>query len=197
MKATPRRAIWLSVSLPMNRKTRNGVILVCVAALVGCGAERASSSPPDASLLAALGTAQALQHRADELEDTGEIARAVVEARRVLDVPFPAGAAEREDVRLDAHGRIAELELARGALEAADAALDAGLSEATRDSYFRARLRVVRGRVLRARAAALRASGDEAGARTASEAALVALEESIAENQRVLASMGVRPDGGT
>lgn len=179
----------------MSLAVRGVVPFFCLGLSFGCAAEGAGRGG-DPSLLAALGTAQALQHRADELEEMGETERAIAEARRVLDVTFPDGAPEREDVRLDAHGRIAELELTRGGLAAADAALDAGLAEASRDSYFRARLRVVRGRVLRARAAELRASGDEAGARAASEAALVALEESIAENQRVLAAFATTPDGG-
>lgn len=164
------------------------VLFFLATVAVGCASQPSSGSPPLASqaLLSAIGTAQALQHESDVHEARGEIPLAIESARRVLDVPFPSGAAEREDVRLDAFGRIAELELERGDLDAARTQADAGLSESTRDSYFRARLHVVLGRVHELRAAHLRETGDLAGARAESEAAIEELEQSIAINRVVL-----------
>jgi hypothetical protein len=138
------------------------------------------------ALLAALGTAQALQHEADEREARGEITEAIATVERVLEVPFPAAAPEREDVRLDAWGRIAELDLARADDVQAEEAARTGLAEATRDSYFRARLHVVMGRIHQARAERLRAAGDADGARAESESALSELESSIDINAAVL-----------
>lgn len=156
-------------------------------AAAGCASE---SSPrpgaPTQVLLSAIGTAQALQHESDEHEARGDLVLAIATARRVLEIPFPTDAAEREDVRLDAFGRIAELELAQGDASAAETQASAGLSEATRDSYFRARLHVVLGRVHQSRAAHLRETGDETAARTESEAAITELEASIAINRVVL-----------
>jgi len=161
--------------------------LVALALLAGC------ARAPDQALLSAIGTAEALQHQADELEARGDRAAAIERARAALDVPFPAGAPERQDVRLDAWGRIAELELGRGEDAAAEEAVRAGLGEASRRSYFEARLFVVLGRIHRARATAARAAHDEDAARRESDAALEALERSIAINAEVL---GIDPGGG-
>ncbi len=168
------------------------LLLGALALDIGCASQgmpgdgAASGAAPSQALLSALGTAQALQHESDEREARGEIDLAVAIARRVLDVPFDTDAPEREDVRLDAYGRMAELELARSDDAAAERQAQAGLSESTRDSYFRARLHVVLGRVHQARAAALRERADEDGARVESEAAIDELERSIAINRVVL-----------
>ena len=160
-------------------------VFVFVFVFAGC-AEQQGARAPSQQLLSAIGTAQALQHESDEREAQEDLPGAIEAARRVLDVPFPVGAAEREDVRLDAFGRIAELELARHDLDAATARATSGLSEATRDSYFRARLHVVLGRIHQERAARLRDGGDADGARNESEAAIGELEQSIAINRIVL-----------
>jgi hypothetical protein len=178
-------------------------ILACVLSipmlLPACAEQRGTDAPPLASqaLLSAIGMAQALQHESDVHELRGEIPLAIESARRVLDVPFPSGAAEREDVRLDAFGRMAELELLRADTAAAETQANLGVAEATRDSYFRARLHVVLGRVHEVRAEHLRETGDEAGARTESEAAITELERSIAINRVVLGiGTGASTPGG-
>jgi len=168
-----------------------------VATLVGGCASQGTIEPPMPSqaLLSAIGTAQALQHESDEHEARGELGEAIESAARVLDIPFSPAAPEREDVRLDAYGRMAELELARDDDRSAEVRASAGLAESTRESYFRARLHVVLGRVHQIRAARLRDVGDATGARTESEAAIDELERSIAINRVVLglASHGDAP----
>jgi hypothetical protein len=168
---------------------------LCLALLCACNAETAPRDPGGAtpSLLAALGIAEGLQHQADELEALGDLPGAIDAVEGVLSVTFPEDGTDREDVRLDAYGRIAELELARGDLEAARAAIERGRAEASRDGYFHARLLLALGRVQQARAAALRDGGDEGGARAASLEAVATLEESIAMNQRVLALLSRLP----
>lgn len=165
-------------------------MMVLVLLASGCSAQGGEepSQESSLSLLAALGMAQGLQHRADELEMLGDVSGAVTEVERVLTIAFPEGD-DREDVRLDAYGRIAELELGRGEVDAALEAIERGRSEASRDSYFHARLLLTLGRVQQARAAARRAAGDDEGARQASLEAVTTLEESIAMNQRVLTSL--------
>lgn len=179
---------------------RDSIAAVGLTCRAMCGAlmialaSACSASGPDASaeLLVALGIAEGLQEQAAELEATGDVAGAIRAVRQVLEVPFPAGSTDREDVRLDAYGRIAELELARGDHAAALAAIEAGRGEASRDSYFHARLLIALGRVQRASAAARREAGDAEGARVASRQAIGALEQSIAMNQRVLAAISER-----
>jgi hypothetical protein len=174
--------------------TRPSIARALGLAVLGLALAACGSRGNDQALLAAIGMAQARMHEADELEDRGDRAAAIESAREVLDVPFPEGAPEREDVRLDAWGRIAELELARGDDAAAERATDEGLREVTRRGYFEARLYIVRGRIHRARAESFRAAGDEASARRESDAALEALERSIDINAEVL---GIQREGGS
>lgn len=167
-------------------------MVTVVLGLWGCASAELDEAggAPSLSLLSALGIAQGLQHQADELELLGDVDGAVAHLEEVFEIPFPEGAeADREAMRLDAYGRIAELELSRGERASARTAIERGISEATSDSYFFARLLLARGRVEQAEARALRESGDEAGARAASLSAVTTLEESIAMNQRVLLSL--------
>jgi hypothetical protein len=139
----------------------------------------------DTRLLAALGIAQGLQHEADLFEARGEGAAARAKIDEVLAIEFPS-VPEREDVRLDAFGRLAELHLVARDDAAAESAIARGLAESTRTSYFRARLYLVRGRVHEARAAAARTNGDEERARAEGRAAIDAYDRGIAINREVL-----------
>lgn len=167
-------------------------VLALLITLPWCAAEEVRPRV-DERLLAALGLAQSYQHQADELVDIGQRDQAIQKVRQVLEIPFPEGVPEREDVRLDAHGRLGELHLDDGDETAATASIDRGLAESTRNSYFKARLFSVRGRVLRARAARLRDAGEEEASREASRQAIEAFEQSIEINRHVL---GMEHDAG-
>jgi tetratricopeptide (TPR) repeat protein len=157
-----------------------------VAGLTACADVRVDRRVVDEQLLAALGLAQSYQHEADELEAAGDRAQALARVRQVLEIPFPEGAPESEDVRLDAWGRAAELQLADGDHDGAEETVRRGLAEATRTSYFKARLHAVRGRILRARAELLRAAGRDEEGRQVGREAIEAFEQSIAINREVL-----------
>jgi len=181
----------LALAFPLARA-------VAIIAL-GVAAQGCSSRPHvDERLLASLGLAQGYQHQADELEELGDRGGALARVRRVLEIPFPRNAPEREDVRLDAYGRIAELHLASGDDRAAEQSVARGLSERTRTSYFEARLYAVRGKIHQTRARRLRVSGNAEAARTESHLALDAFERSIRINEQVLGlrRSGARKDGG-
>ena len=152
---------------------------------VGAEPELTTATP---SLLSALGMAEGLQRRADELEALGDLAAATASVEAIFAIEFPAGASDRQDVRLDAYARLGELALAGADLEAASAAIARGAAEADRDSYFHARLLLTRGRIEQAHAAALREANDPS-ARDASLRAIATLEESIDMNQRVLTAL--------
>jgi tetratricopeptide (TPR) repeat protein len=167
-----------------------------LALAVGCGRATEPAAAPEirqveeverrATRLSTIGLAQALLHETDVLEGLGDRSAAIERAERVLTLELDAEDPLREPLRLDAHGRLAELELAGGALDRADAAIDRGLAEARGHTYFEARLHVVRGRVHEARAATLREAGDGAGAERELRAALEAHERSIAINEALL-----------
>lgn len=169
--------------------------------LSACAAQDGPTDEPrlvDERLLAALGLAQGYQHQADELEALGEREEALTKVRLVLEIPFPQGAPEGEDVRLDAWGRIAELQIALNDLEAAGETVGRGLRESSRISYFQARLHAVRGRILRARAERLREEGRDDEGRQLSREAIGAFERSIAINRQVLGmASDTDADGGS
>lgn len=157
-----------------------------------CASQTATPPPPrepaaPEDRLATLGIAQALLHETDVLEGLGDRPGAIERAERVLTLELAPTDPLREPLRLDAYGRLAELELARGELVRAELAIEHGLGEVTARSYFEARLHVVRGRVLEARAAEHRAS-DPALADAELRAALEAHERSIAINEGLLRS---------
>lgn len=166
--------------------TRAISLLLALVVLSACAAPERDDD--GLALLASLGVAEGLMRQADSLEATGDVAGAIERAEQILTIDFPAGP-DREDVRLDAHGRIAELELARGDAAAARARAQAGLEEASRDSYFHARLLLVLGRVQEAEATRARDAGDTEAARRMSLDAVATLEQSIAMNQRVLTGL--------
>lgn len=170
--------------VPVARLTL-AAVLAAGAALAGCAAEEQPRAV-DEQLLAALGLAQGYQHQADELAELGRRDEALARVQQVLEIPFPRGAPEGEDVRLDAWGRLGELRLDGGDEAGAEAAVAQGLGEAHRASYFKARLFAVRGRVLQARAARLREAGDVEASRQASRDAIAAFEQSIEINREVL-----------
>ena len=143
---------------------RRLLVLALVLALAACqertrvdtpAAERAPAVTVSPELLAALEEAQNLHHRADVLLRDGQADAAMVEVARVLQVRFPAGASEVEDVRLDARARLGKLYLGAGRLDEGERVVQEGLESATRDSFFLANLYNVRGELHEARAASL------------------------------------------
>jgi hypothetical protein len=180
-----------------RRTSRLLALLACGACFGACAQASGDGSEArraiDTRLLAALGIAQGLQHEADVLEARGEHAAAREKIDAVLAIDFPR-VPEREDVRLDALGRLAELHLAAHDDASAEREVARGLAESTRDSYFRARLHLVLGRIHEARAASARTQGDEARAREEGRRAIEAYDQGIAINRRVL-GMGAETEG--
>lgn len=161
-------------------------LFACLGACAATPSDQADARRAiDTRLLAALGIAQGLQHEADVLEARGDHAGALAKIDAVLAIDFPL-VPEREDVRLDAYGRLAELHLVARDAAAAEREVERGLAESTRTSYFRARLYLVRGRVHEARAAAARTAGDEERAREEGRLAIEAYDRGIAINREVL-----------
>lgn len=155
---------------------------------------RESRRAIDTRLLAALGIAQGLQHEADLLEARADSAGARAKIDEVLAIEFPS-VPEREDVRLDAYGRLAELYLVERDDVAAELEVAHGLAESTRTSYFRARLYLVSGRVHEARAASARTEGSEERARDEGRQAIEAYDRGIAINREVL-GMSAQTESG-
>jgi len=170
------------------------VTTACASQEGGAPSGRVHPSPGDR--LATIGIAQALLHESDVLEGLGDRAEAIARAERVLSLGLAASDPLREPLRLDAYGRLAELRLAAGTLDQADVAIEQGLGEVTARSYFEARLYVVRGRVLEARAAAHRTANETDLAQAELRAALAAHEQSIAINEGLLHPSPAGPGGG-
>ncbi|MCS6914822.1 MAG: hypothetical protein RMK29_02055 [Myxococcales bacterium] len=156
-----------------------------------CVCNREGIRTADEALLVSLSQARAWQRRADLHLQGGDVAAAIEDVKEVLKVPFPPGATEAEDVRLDARARLAQLYLksAPGSEKAEAEALEqvqAGLREATRDSFFRAHLESVLAEVYEARAQRV---ADPAAQAEARRLALQALERAIQIDRRLQHSL--------
>lgn len=153
---------------------------------LGCNGRRGSGGASNEAVMATLGTVRALHHQADVFENAGDFARARGAVERVLQLSFPPEMAEREDLRLDATGRLAELDLRLGDADGCIARATQGLAEARRESVLQARLMMVRGQCASALADRAQAAQNASLAARHRERALSDLEQSIAVNTRVL-----------
>lgn len=179
----------------MTRSARGlFVLLVALCAAPGCRPERPRQGTSGEASMAYLGVARALHHEADVYESSGNYTHAAQAMERVLTLPMPADFAARDDLRADAWGRLAELDLRRDDADRALARCDEGLRATTRESVLLARLYMVRGQALRALADRAAAAHDDSGAARMRDEAIAALERSIAINQRVLGRI-ITPGG--
>ncbi len=111
--------------------------------------------PADAlseELMLALSMAKNLHHKADVYLAEMRSDEAVGALKEILEIRFPDGASEAEDVTLDARARLAKLLASQGKLDQALTAVDDGIKAATRRSFFVANLHAVRGEILEGRA---------------------------------------------
>jgi hypothetical protein len=142
--------------------------------------------PDDAvseELMVALAQAKNFHHKAKVHLGDGNVGEAITAVRQILSVPFPAGAAEGEDVRIDARALLAKLLVGKGDLDEALRVTQEGLAAASRPSFFVANLWTVTGEIHEARAVMLEA--DPAAATKARRAAIRAYDESIRINDAI------------
>lgn len=137
------------------------------------------------ALMLPLAQARNHHHKADVLLREADLEGAIAALKAILDLPFPPGAPEGEDVALDARARLAKLLVTAGRLDEALALVDRGIAAATRSSFFLANLYTARGEVLEARAVSLEGSAPSA-ARLARREALAAFDRSIEINRRLM-----------
>lgn len=113
------------------------------------------TQPGDAlseELMLALSMAKNLHHKADVYLAEMRSDEAVKALKEILEIRFPEGAAEAEDVTLDARARLSKLLASQGSLDQALTVADDGIKAAKRRSFFLANLHAVRGEVLEGRA---------------------------------------------
>ena len=102
----------------------------------------------DEPLMLTMSRAKNFHHIANVYLQDGNVDAAVIEIRKILTIEFPAGAAETQDVLLDARARLGKLLLGQAKQEEALRVVDEGIASATRESYFLANLYTVRGEIL-------------------------------------------------
>lgn len=170
----------------MNRMPyRLGALAAFALALSACIQEE--PQPIDEHLMAALGQARALHHVADIQLEEGETDQAIASLERVVAIEFPEGAPERDDIVVDAYGRIAKIQLGADRLDDAMRSVEKGLREGReRETFYVAALHTIVGEIHEARANQARDASDAATARTEARSAIEAYERSIAVNQKVL-----------
>jgi tetratricopeptide (TPR) repeat protein len=162
--------------------------LCVMAPVVGCdrGAHSSNDRETMERSMAILGTVRALHHEADVYESSGQFDLASHAVQRIMDLRLPESLPEAEDVRADAWGRMAELDLRRQRPDEALAHTVEGLRVAPHESVLQARIYMVRGQALRALADRATTAGDTTNAARFREEALTTLEHSIEINTRIL-----------
>lgn len=141
-------------------------------------------------LMISLAQARNYHHKADVLLREARLDQAIAALRQILSIPFPPGAAEGEDVALDARARLAKLLVTAGRLDEAMTVVDEGTATARRSSFFLANLYTARGEVLEARAQVLDGS-DGVAAKAARIGAIEAFDRSIAINRVLMGQLGL------
>ena len=174
------------------------ILLLALVFWAGCADKEAPTersartelSAPESALteelMLSLGQARNYHHKADVLESEGKIDQAVVAVASVLDIPFPEGASESEDVILDTRARLAKLKVRQGKLDEAMALVDEGIAISTRQSFFLANLHTVRGEIFEAKAAL---ETDQEKLREAKREAIEAFDASIQINKALLKTL--------
>jgi tetratricopeptide (TPR) repeat protein len=170
-------------------------VLACAAVIPACTQDRTDAraervtrlpEPDDAvseELMVALAQAKNFHHKAKVHLGDGNVGEAIAAVRQILAVPFPASAAEGEDVRVDARALLAKLLVGKGELDEALRVTQEGLAAASRPSFFVANLWTVTGEIHEARAVTLEA--DPTAAAEARRAAIRAYDESIRINDAI------------
>lgn len=139
------------------------------------------TQPGDAlseELMLALSMAKNLHHKADVYLAEMRSDEAVKALEAILEIRFPEGAPEGEDVRLDARARLARLLAGQGKLDAALTVVDRGIAAARRRSFFLANLSAVRGEILEGRALQIEDSQPDEAKRLRRDA-IKSLDEAI------------------
>lgn len=119
------------------------------------------------ALMLALAQAKNYHHKADVLIKQAKVTEAAEALRAIHSIPFPEGAPEAEDVKLDARARLAKLLVTSGDVDGAMKVVDEGIANASRESFFVANLHTVKGEVYEAMANLL---DDATGPETAEQA---------------------------
>ena len=138
-------------------------------------------------LMVALDQAKNFHRKTKVYMSDGNLAAATSTVRQILSLPFPKGAPEAEDVRLDARALLAKLLVMQGQLDEATRTIDEGLAAVQRESFFVANLYTVRGEILEAKAANVDAenAGDKTKSADVRRAAIDAYDKSIQINEKL------------
>ncbi len=139
-------------------------------------------------MLSFLSRARAAHHIADNHEQNQRWDDAIKTLNGLLKGPLPPKHPEVREVLADTHARLADLKSQQGQFDGAGANVESGLKLATSETYFRGHLFEMRGLVEERRAKQLKADGDDAGAKAATERALAAFEESMRIQAKVIES---------
>ena len=156
----------------------------------GCAS---TSDVVNVGLVAFLSLAEATHRLADLAESENEIAGTERMLRALADGPLPTASktelpAEAREVLADTHARLADLESARHAFEAARREIELGLELAVERNHYRGRLMEVLGTLEDRLHLSLEEAGRTAAAEEAKKRAIKAFEEAVAIQDEVIRS---------
>ena len=177
---------------------RAAALALCLA-LAGCSRAEPTPAPcpevdagaagaaVDQALLGFLSVARSSHHKADLLEQNGDLAAATRALEQLLTGAKPSGTRpEVSEVLADTHARLADLYSRQGQIAAAEKSIAAGLELAPDPTYFRGHLFEVRGLLEERNAEALTKAGEADEAKRARERALSAFEEAVRIQKHVI-----------
>ena len=143
-------------------------------------------------LMIPLAQAKNYHHIADVYLKEGKTEEATLAIEQILSLKFPAGAPEAEDIINDARARLGKLYVMQSKLDEAMRTVQAGIDNATRESFFVANQHTVRGEILEARAIALDETNDDA-AKQSRRDAIEAFSKSNEIHERLLKQLVTEP----
>ena len=184
----------------MSRRVTHGLIAVLLLAALsvavpGCGCGDPKPERPkvaergSGALMTCLALIRAHHRQADFYMELGETEKAVGAVTRILELTCPEEAPEVQEALLDAHSRLATLQLKRNDVAGAQRTVEAALKRFKQESFFMAHLLMVKADVMEARAKKLKEQGHEEEAKQLMRDAIKVLSRSININRKLQAKL--------
>lgn len=171
------------------------LLAALAAAIPGCGCGDPKTERPkvvergSGALMTCLALIRAHHRQADFYMELGETEKAVGAVTRILELTCPEEEPEVQEALLDAHSRLATLQLKRNDVDGAGRTVETALKRFNQESFFMAHLLMVKADVMEARAKRLKEQGHEEEAKQLMRDAIKVLSRSININRKLQAKL--------
>lgn len=155
----------------------------------GCGEPKPEQRPRvergTGALMTCLALIRAHHRQADFHMELGDTDKAIGAINRILELTCPEQEPEVQEALLDAHSRLATLQLKNADIDGAERTVTTALKRFRQESFFMAHLLMVKADVMEARAKKLKEQGQEEQAKQLMRDAINVLSRSININRRL------------